>query len=300
MTVKSQRLCLSTVSVLFAASLALAACSSSTPTTGSGTPTTTATSTSTQATDILNHARQAPLKDATFSFVLSGTSSAATATPAPTTSGNGRLTTNPARIDLVFPSIQFQGFSTSGEVIVDQASGTYYVNVAAISSTWLKVNPATVGVNIGVATILDYSGLQNLTYIGTETINGTATWHIEGTKQVTQSGSQGNISVTRTEDYWFRQSDYYPVKISFQDVVNAASGGTGTPSPTGTGSPTATATPSPSPTGAAPSVSTTTATPSPAPSPTVTSTQVLLSETFSFSAWDTGLTIALPTNAVGS
>jgi hypothetical protein len=283
----------SVLPVLCAAAMTLAACSSSGPS-ASGTPT--GTSTASQAAAILNHAKQAPLKDATFSFVLGTASSPTSATPTASTSGSGRLTTNPARTDLMFTGVQVQGFATSAEVIVDQATGTYYVNVPALSSQWLKVDPASLGVDIGVVTILDYDGLQNLTLVGTETINGVATWHIQGTKQITKTIAQGNVSITRTEDYWFRQSDYYPMKIAFQDVVNGAISGSGTSTPTA--GPTTTA-PSPTPTSAvAPSIDVSQTT-TPSPSPTGTSAQVTLIETFTFSAWDKGFTISLPTNVVG-
>jgi hypothetical protein len=239
----------------------IVACSNTTSsgsTTTGGTPTATAPA----ANAILTSAEQAPLKDATFDFTLSGNGGT---TPTVNTSGSGRLTTHPARSDLTFPAIQFQGVSTSAEVIIDQATTTYYLKTAALSQ-WVKLNPTSLGLDLGVVSITDYSGLQNVTLVGAETISGTPTWHIRGTKTQTNSGSVGSGTVVRTEDLWFRQSDYYPVKIAIVDNANASSSGPATPAPT--------------------------------PSPTV-SAQATLNETFTFTKWDSGFTIDLPTNVVG-
>jgi hypothetical protein len=238
----------------------------------------------------LSNAQAAPLKDATFAFTVSS----ATASTF-TTTGTGKLTTNPARTDLVLAQIQFQGFTTSAEIITDQATTSYYIKVPALAQ-WIKFDPASLGISIGVPTILDYNGLQNVTLIGAETINGTATWHIQGTKQVAQSASQGNATLLQTDDFWFRQTDYYPVKITFQDQANASTGGTATVTPT-----TPTPSLSPTPSGTIPGSLRTATTPTTTPSATATApasptatAQVTLTETFTFSAWDSGLTITLP------
>ena len=271
MSVKSLRL----TPLLVGIALLVAACS-----TGSVGSTTTGTPTGGQdATTILNKAQTAPLKDATFTFAFGN---GASPTASPSTSGMGRLTTNPARSDLVLPSITVQGITASGEVISDQASKVYYIKVTGLSN-WLKVDPASLGINLGVPNIVDYSGLQNLTYIGNESINGTPTWHIQGQRQVTQTVDGGGATLTQTANYWFRQSDYYPVQMLFQNATNASTGGNATPTPGVTVPPSirSAATPTPS-------------TDTPTPNPTV-SAQVTFSEQITFSAWDSGFTIALPT-----
>jgi hypothetical protein len=246
--------------LLLAACVGTSSSGASSPGATTGTP---------SATSILQHAEQAPLKDATFTVMLilnaAGSTGGTTTVPPATSTGNGRLTTNPKRTDLNFSAIQFQGATTSAEIIIDASSGDYYIKVPALPK-WVKVNPAALGIDVGVVSITDYSGLQNLTFVAAETVNGVATWHIRGTAQVTSATGGGSGMVTRTEDLWFRQSDYYPVKIAIQDVANAASGGlAGTPS----------------------------ATPSPTPSATVTA-QAVLNETFTFTQWDSGITIQLP------
>ncbi len=249
------------LALLSSMALMMAACSGGSGGGGSTGSAPTATPTAPAAGSILTSAEQAPLKDATFTFTLSVTSGSTTAN----TSGSGRLTTHPARTDLTLPQIQVQGITTSAEVIIDQATNTYYLKTAALSQ-WVKLNPQSLGLDLGVVSITDYSGLQNVMFVGVETINGTPTWHIRGTKTVTNSGSFGSGTVVRTEDLWFRQSDYYPVKIAIVDNASASFGGTGTPAPT--------------------------------PSPTI-SAQGTLNETFTFTQWDQGITITLPTNVVG-
>lgn len=248
--------------------LTLAACAGSGSGGGSSTGSTTAPP---AATTIVQRAEQAPLKDATFTFTLNGSASSTTTTAA--TTGTGRLTTHPNRTDLTFPAIQVQGITTSAEVIIDASSGNYYVKVPALPQ-WLKLNPSALGVDVGVVSITDYSALQNLTFIAAETVNTIPTWHVRGTAQVANAGSGGSGTVTRTEDLWFRQSDYYPVKIAIQDVASGTTGG-----PTGTPSPTTTATATPAPTVAA---------------------QAALNETFTFTQWDSGITIALPATGAAS
>ncbi len=245
--------------------LMLVACAGSSS--GSGSSTGSTTTAPPSATMIVQRAEQAPLHDATFTFTLNGSASSTTTTAA--TTGTGRLTTHPNRTDLTFPAIQFQGITTSAEVIIDASSGNYYVKVPALPQ-WLKLNPSALGVDVGVVSITDYSALQNLTFIAAETVNTIPTWHVRGTAQVANAGPGGSGTVTRTEDLWFRQSDYYPVKITIQDVANGSTGGpASTPNPTTT--PTATAT----------------------LAPTVAA-QVVLNETFTFTQWDSGITIALP------
>ena len=265
---------------------AFAACATSSVPTGGGT----STPGSPNPTDILQHAKDAALKDTTFAFTLSGMSASASTTAAPTITGTGRLTTHPPRIDVASSAIQFQGVTIAGEVIIDQASQTYYLKVPVLNQ-WVKIDPTALGINLGVITILNYDGLQNVTYQGSETLNSIATWHIQGTLQFTQSTPLGNAAITRTEDLWFRQSDYYPVKITIQDVLNATSSGgigAGTPTPSAT-DPAATPSATLTPTG-------TVALPGSLAfdaSPTVAAQATLL-ETFTFSAWDSGLTITLP------
>ena len=289
-----RHLLLATCALFFTFGLTLAACSSSGTTTGGGSTTPTPGG-SPNATDILNHAKQAPLKDATFAMTLNASSASTPAAATPTITGTGRLTTNPARTDLVLSSIQFQGVTASAEVIIDQTNKTYYLKVSLLNQ-WVKFDPTALGVDVGVVNIVNYDGLQNLTYIGTDTINGIATWHIQGSLQVSSTVAQGSATDTRTEDLWFRQSNYYPVKIAIQDAASAAA--TGTPT-TGTVTPTptvilpgsiahdATATP----------IATLAATSTPTVTGTPTAAQATLIETFTFSAWDSGFSITLPTTS---
>src|SRR5215469_12099345 len=77
-----------------------AACSPSSVSGVNPTPTPTS-GTSTQASDILNHAKNANLRDASFTIAVTANASSTNATA----NGTGKLTSSPARTDLQFDKI---------------------------------------------------------------------------------------------------------------------------------------------------------------------------------------------------
>jgi hypothetical protein len=197
----------------------LAACSLGGSSTGSGTtPVATTTASAGDATAILNRAQHAPLKDTSFSISVTAGSSNGTVPPnAATVTGSGALTTNPHRTEFDFSSISLFGASTSAEVIIDE-NQVVYAKVPPLNQ-WVKVDPNQLKLQIGTLEVLDYTAIKSPVLIGTETINGQATWHVQGV-----NFAQTNATARRLDDVWIRQSDAYPVKREIHTV----------PDPTGT------------------------------------------------------------------
>lgn len=244
---------------------------------------------------ILASANSANLKDATYTFTdtlaLSYTQPGSTTTGEPTTftlSGSGKLTKSPARNDITL-TIPLFGQQNSIEAITDGSDA--YVNPgnlgsvlggkqgAALDGKWIKIP-----VGMQIPTVLDYSHLTNLKLIGGETVNGKDTWHIQGTLSApTGSGTstadpgasatatavatQYGLSVQPvTEDLWFAKDTYYPVQFKLHfaaSVANAPSFGSGNGKATGSG---------------------------PA--------SVTSDGTVTFTAWNSGLSITVPTNVI--
>jgi hypothetical protein len=211
---------------------------------------------------ILSSAENAHLTDASYAIAdqLTLVYTSSSSGGAPTTldmTGTGKLTKSPARNDVTL-SIPLLGAQNTVEVITDGTD--VYVNIGALADLlggsgvnvpkgkWVKVP-----VGMAIPTVLDYSHLTNLKLIGAETINGKATWHIQGTLSVhTGSGTttanpgasatatavatQYGLSVPPvTEDLWFQQGTYYPAKFVVTFSASAtkapsfggAAGGTG-------------------------------------------------------------------------
>jgi hypothetical protein len=141
--------------------LALAACGST-------------SSTSLPSADsVLTKAEQAPLKDATFSFTFKGEGE--------NLFGTGMLTTALKRTENVYSS------STYPLMELTDSTG-YYIKLPTADSTWAKVTVQDIVENYGDDLLLkpeylDYSQLEKVKVLGSETINGKPTWHLQGRAQ---------------------------------------------------------------------------------------------------------------------
>ncbi|MBV9689571.1 MAG: hypothetical protein JO202_07655 [Ktedonobacteraceae bacterium] len=240
--------------------LALAACSGSSFDASSSTP---SPSTPLTAEEIITRMQQAPLKDATFTEqVNSQTAGSAVGIPitvVATVKGNGHLITHPKRVEVQLSGTVPESTFSAQNVIVD-ASGSY-VQVSG-DTHWSKTNSSGATVSsVGPDLVLNYTQLQGATLVGSEIINGIATWHLKGTPPINTNivvnGGVTNITnvssstdVAATEDIWVRQDNYYPVKIEVQTTSNIS-----------------------------------------APSTTI---HVAANEHILFTAWDTGITISTP------
>ena len=84
------------------------------------------------------------------------------------------------------------------DIITDDATKTTYTRIPMLSDKWSK-SATTSSSEFGNLDI------KNAKLIGTETVNGTVCYHLQGTSS---SGS------STTGDYWVSQDKYYPVKMS--------------------------------------------------------------------------------------
>lgn len=233
------------------------------------------------AASIIANANKANLKDASYA-IQDKTAVDFGATGSPVVldiKGTGKLTKMPNRNDITL-NVSLLG-QVPIEVLTDGNTG--YLNLGALSGIlggqipgftsadsgkWLKVPLGSQSVNL-----LDYSHLTNLKYIGSDKINGKATWHIQGTLSAgtvptPTAGSTAKAQAT-TEDLWFFQDTYFPAQFQLQASANLA----GLPLPGLTGNNVTRA-----------------ATPTPAPAPSEGTSDA----TLTFTNWNSGLTITPP------
>jgi hypothetical protein len=176
------------------------------------------------AQTVLQRTQAAAIKDITFSAdgtvaldlgSLAQATGSSSSSVSVDTSISGKITTSPQRADL---TASLQGFSV--EVITDAATKNLYLK---LGDQWLPV-PAG-----DLSTVLDptlFTKLEQLTQaknIGSDNINGTSVWHLQG--QQTFDGASA------TEDFYVRQDNYYPVKVTVKgnasvptEVANGAGG----------------------------------------------------------------------------
>src|SRR5579884_1594745 len=158
-----------------------AACNLNTVSNSTPTPTATPTAgTSAQAGDILNHAKDAQLRDASFTIVVTAGLPSA---PGATANGTGKLTSSPARTDINVDKVSLSNIGSVGpvEVITDESKGIFAKFPPL--NTWQNVPPSVFNTAIGTVDFLHYDQLQNVTVVGAEQTNGAATWHLRGTLQ---------------------------------------------------------------------------------------------------------------------
>jgi hypothetical protein len=162
----------------------------------SGTPT---------AGDILARAHKAHLTDETFTISMKGTSDG----DAYTMTGTGKATENPPRTSMSL-TMQIKGTTVTLDQVVDGTDNTTYSRITApaqlAQKTWEKqagTSDGGSGSDMLVGSI--YDKVSNAKLIGSEQVNGVATWHIQGTLSV----SDGDETV----DIFVNQSDYLPAKM---------------------------------------------------------------------------------------
>src|SRR5262249_49161933 len=122
-----------------------------------------------------------------------------------TMTASGRETLSPRRtqMDTTMNLAGLPGIgqtSTGGQaitmsIIVDYASTTGYVKMSGLSflpgasaDKWYSMSYASLG-GFGADTsmYLDYSKLKDATFVGSETLNGVAVWHLRAKEDVNQS-----------------------------------------------------------------------------------------------------------------
>jgi hypothetical protein len=224
------------------------------------------------AAQIIASATKANLQDTAYTIqdntTINFSSSATSSTPTTINiSGTGKLTKTPARNDVTL-TIPLIGTQNPIEGLTDGA--TLYLNVGTLGgllgNQFGSLVPAGKWLEVPLGqtpNVLDYSRLTNLKVVGSDTVNGKATWHLQGTVNAPTSakGSTTTTTTTATEDLWFFQDTYFPAKF----VINASGDLSGLAGMMG----------GKTSNGATPSGATSTA-------------------TVSFTSWNTGLTITPP------
>ncbi|HEX6544062.1 MAG TPA: LppX_LprAFG lipoprotein [Ktedonobacterales bacterium] len=168
------------------------------------------------AQQILTNAKNAHLTDETFTLTLQGAASGTQVK----VDGTGKATENPARVSMSL-STEVNGTTISLDEIVDGASNTAYTRITAppqlATKTWTKTSTSSSPISgSDLQANSQLAKLANVKLVGSEQVNGVATWHIQGT--VDDSSLGGNATV----DAYVRQSDYLPVKITVHSTGDTA------------------------------------------------------------------------------
>lgn len=195
--------------------LSLAACAG--PAGLGAPPTPTATPTVPQ---ILDHAKNAKIKDTTFQLNFQGTALG----EAVSGTGSGTVTTSPNRAEIKL-TLSAQGTTFTLDTIADNDTKTSYTKLSGLNlpgldgSKWIKA-PLTGGSSslIDTSQFTDYSSLRDAKLVGVETVNGQKVWHLRGTA----SPSSGDTSASGTEDLFISQDKYYPVQEKIHTTGTAA------------------------------------------------------------------------------
>jgi hypothetical protein len=205
------------------------------------------------AATILQRAGKASYRDATFTL----TSSSSLMGSATTATGNGAITTSPARTHFIMsipfdPSL-FLPTPTPGaapnptpsatpgatqltmEIITDAATNTSYMRFTGFPSipgvplgdgSWIKTTisgdvPAGGAVDVTAITgLTDLGKAKTARLIAVETLDGVHVYHLQSSVTTTTIMGTTTISSTTVTDYYVRQDNYRPVKF----VANSSGG----------------------------------------------------------------------------
>jgi hypothetical protein len=138
------------------------------------------------------------LHDATFTVTFTSDSAHGT--------GTGTLTTDPA-----FAALTLGG---NQQVIIDAPDDIIYGRLTN-DKLWSVLNDADNGVYVNYDTNIWHPwDMQSATLVGSETLGGTAAWHLRGSITATLFDANGNtVLAPGTEDLWLRQSDNLPLQL---------------------------------------------------------------------------------------
>ncbi|HEX6544061.1 MAG TPA: DUF2092 domain-containing protein [Ktedonobacterales bacterium] len=159
------------------------------------------------AQSILTKAQNVHLADETFTLTMKGTSNGT----ALDMTGDGKATENPPVLSMTL-NMDVSGTKITLEEVMDGTNNATYTRITApaqlASNTWKKETDSS-GSGSGSDMLVRslYDKLSNTKLLGTEQVNGVATWHIQGTVTGASSGDNETI------DIFVRQSDYMPAKM---------------------------------------------------------------------------------------
>ena len=195
-------------SVLF-----LAACGGTAGGTSGGTAIVTKPVTATQI--LANAGKHSSLKDATFDMTITYSSGSPSIGPF---TASGKMTLNPPRSDTILSgSVLGQPFTD--ETIMDGYDMYSKTTGSTIGSTsgdkWVKTTTHNISAG-GIADpslLTTFANLQNVTLVGTETINGHQAYHLKGTfASAPTPGTSDAGTNTSQGDLWLMTDSYYPLK----------------------------------------------------------------------------------------
>jgi Predicted periplasmic protein (DUF2092) len=137
--------------------------------------------------DILDKVKNADIKSGEFSLEMSSSDNSMTGT------GTGKFTINPKRVAMDL-TISASGMSIPMSFVQD----SQYEYTKDQTGTWTKTASKDTS-----SIAFDTSSVKDAKLIGTETINGTACYHITGT-----DSSDGS-----PEEFWIKTDNFYPAKF---------------------------------------------------------------------------------------
>jgi hypothetical protein len=236
-----------------------------------------------QAQAILNGAAQVHLRDTQMNVTLTTSSdTAGTTSSAPlalTETGNMAITSKPFRIRLILHislpgSLYGNTSETTEEIITSDAIYIKFpplLNQSHKTKPWIKVSlgSALGGSSLDDSGFLDFSRLTHPQLIGEEVINGRKTWHLRATLGDVLNGNPSEDATATAiagtglvqnlklvEDLWIIEANSFPAQIKLHESATTRSYGT--------------------------------------PTSGLTVVPISIDETYVFTSWNTGLTIALP------
>lgn len=225
------------------------------------------------AAAILAKAADAPLNDASFTMTAKFGGTMGATTTAFTMKGTGTTTRVPFRMDVNLQIDLGIGSATNIEEIVDN-SGLYmkmptFTGTQSASKPWFKLAlGGASGLGIDGNNYLDFHKLTNGKLIGEEIINGQKTWHLraafnntnapfspsEAATATAVAGKAGIANFAVTEDVWIIEANSFPAQLTIHEGVNTVAKQANSAAPA----------------------------------------DVAVDETMTFTAWNSGITIALP------
>jgi hypothetical protein len=204
---------------------------------------------------ILTKAEAANLQDTTFTIAGTVGASFGGAGISTPLDGNGELTRNPQRLHLTLSA----QIVTSLNVEIVEDGTTYYVKSAQLNSSsdkpWTKTDSANGLDGIAFTQFLDYRYIQHPVYIGDESISGHDTYHIRADLTSQIAGTVATATPAGTSANV--TEDLWFIKSNYLPIKITLHAGGDTGSST-------------------------------------TAISAKVDETFTFTKWNTGLTIAVP------
>jgi hypothetical protein len=195
------------------------------------------------ASALLARASQANLRDGTFTVtgtISVGLGGEGIAEPV---SGNGTIIRAPYKLHI---TENVAGIPTTGPISLEEIiiGDTAYIKAPSSlggnpQKPWTQttVAPSSNLPSLSLTDFLNYSTLQHPMNLGTETIDGHATWHIHadligsltgGPAATATAISSATGSTTQaSEDLWIRQDNYFPAQVMLKTSFGAGAGGTG-------------------------------------------------------------------------